>query len=112
MKSSKINPQKILIIWKECENEFIQYHVIRDKIVSEYGKNITERTIMRYLKTLVNEQKLEKKIEPDHRTYYKPKPFRCEQCGETFLNYGLFHLHKELHDWNSDDNTQKKKMEK
>jgi len=83
MKSQKIDTSEILMLWKSHENEFIQYHVIRDQIKttitklnkkssSEYSKSATERTIMRYLQSLVDEKKLEKKIDPDHKTYYKP----------------------------------------
>ena len=71
------------MLWKGHETEFRQYHVLRDQIKtiitnrnkkssSEYLKSATERTIMRYLQSLVNEKKLEKKIEADHKTYYRP----------------------------------------
>ena len=94
MKNTKIDTQKILLIWEGHKNEFKQYHLVRDKIreiVKEQGKKniwtvtsdasafdsryyeeIDDRTIMRYLQSLVNERKLEKKINSDHRTYYKP----------------------------------------
>ena len=83
LKSQKIDISKILLLWKGHETEFMQYHIVREyiktiikklneKSSNDYSKNATERTIMRYLQSLVEEKKLEKKIDPDHRTYYRP----------------------------------------
>ena len=82
MKGTKINTDDILLLW-ENKDEYIQYHVLRDKIKSlikeknqkitrGYNKDVTDRTIFRYLQSLVEAGKLEKKIEANHATYYKP----------------------------------------
>jgi len=61
-------------LWSKNFEEWKQYHEIRDylKNLPEL-KNVSERTIMRYLKSLVEEGFLEKKVEETHRTWYKPK---------------------------------------
>jgi hypothetical protein len=67
---------KILHLWTDNEEEWKQYHKLRDKIKEAIPKlkHSSERTIMRYLQLLVKVNKLEKKIKSDHSTWYKPKP--------------------------------------
>jgi hypothetical protein len=83
LKGTIIDISKIILLWRGQEKEFLQYHVLRDQIKiiiansypkghNKNGLEVEERTIMRYLQSLVTEHKLEKKIEADHSTYYRP----------------------------------------
>ena len=88
MKTAKLNTNKILLFWKDKKTEWIQYSKLRDsirvlleetnkKIMRKYVKEVSERTIMRYLDGLVKSGKLEKRIDPDHHTFYRPKDLKA-----------------------------------
>jgi len=67
--------RKISQLWMQNPDEWKQYHVIRDALRQRFPelKNLSERTIMRYFSQLVEIGFFEKKIEPSHRTWYRPK---------------------------------------
>ena len=73
-KQSKISVDRLLQLWSR-EDEWKRYHVVRDDIRKRFPelKNVSDRTIMRYLSLAVDLKILEKRIEKDHSTWYKPK---------------------------------------
>jgi len=61
-------------LWDKKPNEWKRYHTLRNylKQFPEF-KKLSERTIMRYISQLVENGFLEKRVELNHQTWYKPK---------------------------------------
>jgi hypothetical protein len=77
-KTQEIYPQEIKntlnMLWHSNPQEWKQYNTIRNHLRQHLkNKKISDRTIIRYINQLVNDAKyLEKRIEPNHRTWYRP----------------------------------------
>ena len=72
--------RKLAKLWRKEPQEWKRYHQIRDYLKqSPEFNSLSERTIIRYLNHLMKIGFLEKKIEPTHRTWYKPKNIELQR---------------------------------
>jgi hypothetical protein len=61
------------ILWSSNPKEWKQYNTIRNHLRQHFkNKEISERTLIRYINQLVTTNYLEKRIELNHRTWYRP----------------------------------------
>lgn len=75
-RKSKLSGGKILTLWPYGNTDWKQYHVLRDEIKKRFPEEskVDEKTIMRWLQELCQDNQLEKREDKNRRTYYRPTP--------------------------------------
>jgi hypothetical protein len=89
MRFTTVRPDALLQIWEAREEEWIRYRDIVEEIRKWFPglAKAHERTMIRYLNKLVKEERIEKKITLDHRTWYRPK--NAKDVAQTVVNHVL-----------------------